>query len=133
MKNATDEIIHELSKRGFRITKARTSVLKKLEAASQPLSIQALCAAVDGTDEVSVYRTVRMLRDEGFLEEIVLQGGQTRYALSDGHHHHAVCTQCGFMEHVSCREEELKKELPDGFAELRAHEVTLYGVCKKCV
>jgi Fe2+ or Zn2+ uptake regulation protein len=129
MKSATDEILGELSVRGYRITNARKNVIEKLVSKTQPVTIQSLCTMLPQTDEVSVYRTVRMLLDEGFLEEIALLGETPRYALSHGHHHHAVCTSCGVMEHIEC---ESHPAVPSNFTSITSHEVTLYGLCKKC-
>jgi Fe2+ or Zn2+ uptake regulation protein len=131
MKDATKDILNELSVRGYRITQARTEVIASLSALQQPQSIQSICARVKSSNEASVYRTVRMLVTEGFAEEIAVQNSVSHYALSHGHHHHAVCTGCGFMEHLECSTEKL--ELPRSFQAINSHEVTLYGLCKKCV
>lgn len=132
MKDATAEILSELSQKGYRITKAREAVVGALHKQRQPVPVQALCMLVEDIDEVSVYRTVAMLVKEGFAEELSLPGEVTRYALSHGHHHHAVCTSCGWMEHIDCREENLKTAVPASFKSLESHEVTFYGLCKKC-
>jgi Fe2+ or Zn2+ uptake regulation protein len=131
MKDAIDEIISALQDRGFRITKARKMLIKHLAQKDQPLSIQALCALLKDVDEASVYRSVRMLHEEGFLEEIAIAHEAPRYALSHGHHHHhAVCTSCGVMEHIACSGEKLPTL--KAFQTIKSHEVTFYGLCKKC-
>jgi Fur family ferric uptake transcriptional regulator len=132
MKDATKEILHELSGRGFRITEARKEIIEALARQSQPVSIQTLCATLANTDEASVYRTIKVLARENFLEEIALQGEVPRYALSHGHHHHAVCTECGWMEHIECDPHSLSARIPSSFKSLLSHEVILYGLCKKC-
>ncbi len=132
MKDATAEILSELSHKGYRITKARKAVVAMLSKLGQPISIQGLCILVKDIDEVSVYRTMATLVKEGFAEELSLPGEGTRYALSHGHHHHAVCTSCGWMEHLDCKEESLKGKVPASFKSLQSHEVTFYGLCKKC-
>jgi Fe2+ or Zn2+ uptake regulation protein len=132
MKDATEEIVAVLSSRGFRITKARQEVIAVLVKQTQPVSVQEVCALIKKADEASVYRTIRMLQEEDILEEIMLQGQATKYSLSHGHHHHAVCTNCGFMEHVECKGEPIATAVPATFASVRSHEVTMYGLCKKC-
>lgn len=132
MKDATKEILNELSGRGFRITQARKEIVEALARQSQPVSIQTLCATLSDTDEASVYRTIKVLVNEHFLEEIALQGEVPRYALSHGHHHHAVCTECGFMEHIECDSYPMSAKIPSSFKSLLSHEVILYGLCKKC-
>jgi Fur family ferric uptake transcriptional regulator len=130
MKSANDEVLQELSMRGYRVTEARKSVVEKLKSVTQPVTIQSLCAALSHIDEASVYRTVRMLLQEGLLEEIRVAGKLSTYALSHGHHHHAVCTACGAMEHIECHSPQTA--VPASFKTITAHEVTLYGLCKKC-
>ena len=130
MKDATHEVLRELSSRGYRITKARQEVVSALVSAAQPLAIRALCERIRSSDEASVYRTVRMLVEEGLVEEIVVQNQASHYALAHEHHHHAICTNCGFMEHLECAMERLQK--PRSFTSIDSHEVTFYGLCKKC-
>lgn len=130
MKKATDEVVSELKARGYRITEARKKVIEQLALHKQPVSIQGLCGRIQGIDEASIYRTVSTLLSEGFLEEILLPGEASRYALSHGHHHHAVCTSCGIMEHIECSLSSLP--VPSSFSSVDTHEVTLFGLCKKC-
>jgi Fur family transcriptional regulator, peroxide stress response regulator len=130
MKSATDEVITYLKERGYRITDARKRTIDVLCKQEQPIQIQKLCSLVKGIDEASVYRTISMLLAEHFLEEIVLPGEASRFAFSDGHHHHAICTSCGIMEHIECVTEALP--IPQSFKKIVSHEMTLYGLCKKC-
>jgi Fur family transcriptional regulator, ferric uptake regulator len=130
MKDAIEKILVELSGRGYRITKARREVLQALSAQKQPQTIQQLCKESRNADEASVYRTIRTLVEEGFVEEILIQKDTPHYALADGHHHHAVCTSCGVMEHVACVSHDVP--VPSSFRSIKEHEVVLYGLCKKC-
>ncbi len=130
MKHATDEILAHLSSGGYRVTKARKAVIHELVKATQPITVPELVARLKGVDEASVYRTVRTLLDENLLEEILISQGSPRYALAHGHHHHAVCTSCGVLEHIACELEKMR--LPKGFSSVSSHDVTLYGLCKKC-
>lgn len=130
MKDAIQEIMRELSARGYRITKARQEVVFALASADQPMAIQTLCERIKSSDPTSVYRTVRMLVEEGLAEEIAVQNQALHYALSHEHHHHAICKRCGFMEHLECAMERLQK--PRSFTTIDSHEVTFYGLCKKC-
>ncbi len=130
MKNATDEIISALKTHGYRITEARKKIIERLAAQAQPVSVRELSRSLPGTDEASVYRTVRTLLEEELLEEIRVLGELPKYALSLGHHHHAVCTSCGVMVHITCTPPQTA--VPASFKTITAHEVTLYGMCRKC-
>lgn len=135
MKDASKTILNELAHRGYRITDARKDCVETLAVQKQPIAIQALARLV-ASDEASVYRTVALLVAEGFLEEISLQGEVPRYALLDSHahthHHHMVCTNCSFVAHVPCGFITLQEKMPQEFKKIFSHEVTLYGLCRKC-
>ncbi len=135
MKDASTTILQELSTRGYRVTEARKNTLDTLASADQPLTIGEIAGKTD-SDEASVYRTIRMLVQEGFLEELVIAGSAPRYALlehdEEHHHHHVVCDGCGFVAHIPCEETEVQTAMPKEFAEVTAHEVILHGLCKKC-
>jgi len=131
MQHASKDILEELSRRGYRITSSRKAILDVLVKEHDPLSIQDLASKVV-TDEVSVYRTVRMLCEEGFLEEMVLAGQGAKYALAEGHHHHIVCDGCGKVAHIPCETASSFSHVPSGFSTILSHEVVLHGLCKKC-
>ena len=49
----------------------------------------------------TVYRTLRLLADMGFLQELELSEGGRRFELAQGDHrdhHHVVCIRCGRTE-----------------------------------
>lgn len=131
MKEASKEIINILKEKGYRVTKARTEVLRVLEEIHEPQTIQSLCTKVT-VDEVSVYRTISMLLKEKLIEEVNTQGGMSRYELSHGHHHHVVCSNCEMMVHIACGHAPQVPNHVKGFAEITSHELTFYGLCSKC-
>ncbi len=131
MKTASTTILDTLRDRGYRVTQARTEVIEALAKKHEPQSIQSLCTEVR-VDETSVYRTISMLKQEGLIEEINIQGGATRYALTHGHHHHVVCTNCEKVVHVACATEPKKPPHVEGFSSITSHELTFYGVCSCC-
>lgn len=133
MQDASAKILATLSERGYRVTNARKSIVKTLTMQAQPIATKALAALIK-SDETSVYRTIRMLVTEGLIEEISPLGETARYAVvcNHEHHHHAVCNECGFVTHVPCVVSTIDKKLPRGFKEIHSHEITLYGLCKKC-
>lgn len=131
MKEASNAILKILTERGYRITQARTEVVEALSRIHEPITIQALALEVD-VDEVSVYRTIATLRKELLVEEITTAGNVTRYALAEGHHHHVVCENCAKVVHISCDTEPEIPSKVEGFSVVHTHELTFYGLCKKC-
>ena len=59
---------------------------------------------VDQQSKVSlatIYRTLRLLVEMDFLQELELREGGSRFELADAehiHHHHLVCVRCGRTE-----------------------------------
>ena len=131
MKEASDEILKTLQKRGYRVTQARTEVVEALTHSHEPVTIQLLSTKVL-VDEVSVYRTIATLMKEKLVEEINMQGGVSRYALSHEHHHHVVCQNCEMVVHVACSQEPKIPQRVQGFSKIYSHEIIFYGLCNKC-
>lgn len=84
----------------------------------------------------TVSRTLHMLTDACFCEQIDFSDGSMRYEVCEGrpHHDHLVCTQCGiFIEVFSPELEGIQADLvkQHEFAESH-HKLQIFGLCKKC-
>ena len=85
----------------------------------------------------TVYRTLRLLADMGFLQERELSEGGRRFELADGdhrEHHHVVCIRCGKTE-----EFESEPVLPAGAAaaqslgfKLIESTLNVRAICPSC-
>ncbi len=80
----------------------------------------------------TVYRAVAAMERSGWLTRVGDVGGAALYArcAERTHHHHAVCTSCGRVEHTPCPN-VAEAAAPVGF-EVTSHELTLYGLCARC-
>ncbi len=117
--------------KGKRMTKQRVEILNIFKMMPQPVQIQDIVKQVKA-NEVSVYRTVRMLQKEGFIKEINYPDRARRYEMG-GHHHHIICNTCGFTEHLSCEEPKfLTPLITTHFKKVTDHVVTYYGICVQC-
>lgn len=81
----------------------------------------------------TVYRAVGAMESSGWIAKVGDADGTALYArcTDAGHHHHAVCTRCGRVEHTPCPVDAASPPAPDGFR-VTDHELTLYGVCAEC-
>tara|TARA_B100000745_G_C20145291_1_gene392706 strand:+ start:1964 stop:2353 length:390 start_codon:yes stop_codon:yes gene_type:complete len=122
--------IAKLKNKGYRITLARKALLRTLYEAATPLTIPELAARTD-SNEVSVYRNIELFTIENLVEIIHTTDSLPRYALSHGHHHHIVCTDCKRIVHVPCGP-EVTIPTHNDFLLITDHEVTYYGLCNKC-
>lgn len=119
-----------------RSTRQRTAISAVIDAAQRPLSPQEI---LDGARDAgtaigiaTVYRTIKLLVDDGVIEVVALPGENPRYE-SNGHehHHHFQCTVCRRVFDVKGCPGNMKNLAPKGFT-VERHELTLYGHCADC-
>ena len=80
----------------------------------------------------TVYRSVKILAEKGWLTEVELPGGGMRYELAARpHHHHFVCRACEKAFDIHRCPEAVEDLAPEGF-EVDDHEVILFGRCPAC-
>jgi Fur family transcriptional regulator, ferric uptake regulator len=119
-----------------RNTVQRRAIRRALFEADRPLTprevLDGAQAEAPGLGIATVYRTVKDLREEGWLTTVELPGEPARFELSDkAHHHHFSCRNCGRVFELAGCPGDLKQLLPKGFS-MEDHEVVLYGACREC-
>ena len=139
-----DALTTLLSDRRVRLTQARRAVLAVLSEASMPLSAAEIHARVVDrrADLVSVYRTLHLMLDLGFVHMADASRGIQRFELAEpfaGHHHHLICRECGSIEDLEgCL---LGREALDALSRdvrrsrrfrVTDHDLSLFGVCGPC-
>jgi Fur family transcriptional regulator, ferric uptake regulator len=95
---------------------------------------EAVAAADPAIGLATVYRAVGAMERSGWLTRVGDVRGTTLYARCQEHehHHHAVCTRCGRVEHTPCPVASAQGDsAPPGFR-VTSHELTLYGLCETC-
>ncbi len=107
-----------------------------LERAERPLSVNELLETASGAAEglgvATVYRAVASLLDEGWIAAVEIPGEPVRYERSDKeHHHHFQCEKCDRVFDIGGCVDNIRKLVPPKFR-VRAHAVTLFGVCAAC-
>ena len=83
----------------------------------------------------TVYRTLEVLRDSGFITQTDLGGGRWQYHPVDkATHHHLVCQGCGSVAEVDQSVlSDLQRELDEqyGFDAILTH-FAIFGRCRNC-
>lgn len=133
-----DSIGPSLRSAGLRRTPARLAVLAAIDALRVPVSHADLAAAVDGLDEITLYRTLHTLGEAGLVHRVFGTDGVWRYCAQPqdrpgcpGNHPHFLCTQCRKM---ACLTDQAlpRVRVPEG-AEVTGRHFVVTGRCVPCV
>jgi Fur family ferric uptake transcriptional regulator len=134
-----DSFESELKEKGYRLTSQRLAVLKAAMAIPGHFTAEELHRELNRGDIgiATVYRTVQLLLEMGYLKQAHLPGGSAVYEYSEdgGHSHaHMQCTSCGAV--LEFREDMMagiENAVLDQYGFLVAdHHITLTGLCKNC-
>ena len=126
--------------RSLRLTPQRRAIFERVFDTHEHFTAEELFGWIkdDGGrgSRATVYRTLALLVEGGFLETLDVGQGELHYehVLGHKHHDHMVCVVCGRIEEfVDERIEALQEEAcrAKGF-EMESHNLRLFGRCKTC-
>ena len=85
---------------GQRNTRQRDVILDVIRSARGPLAVSGIlpraAKQIPGIGIATVYRTIKLLLEQGRISAVILPTGETRYEVHGlSHHHHFQCTACG--------------------------------------
>ncbi len=134
---------------GYRMTMPRQVILNVLSKTSKHLSAEDIYMAVHKLHPsiglTTVYRTLELLVNLGFVFKFDFGDGRARFELAEGpggkkHHHHLVCTSCGrvvdYTDYIK-EEKELLERTESGLSKkfnfrITSHMIQFRGVCGEC-
>ena len=129
-------LIAALEDRGYRATAPRKAVAKLLEQKQKGFTVEALSEELPSVGKATIYRTIKLLLEEGMVCKFPLMNGVSIYCLArTGHrHHHSVCIQCGEVEEFSAAaiDKLLKEVSADLPGQVVDHRIALYVNCDYC-
>ena len=119
-----------------RNTRQREAIRRSFERAERPLSpeqvLKAARAEARGLGIATVYRNIKTLLNEGWLESVDLPGESAVYERAGKpHHHHFHCEQCSRVFELNGCVPKINKLANRNFSVSR-HELVLYGLCEEC-
>jgi Fur family ferric uptake transcriptional regulator len=131
-----------LKTRSLKLTRPRRRILDRAFATHAHFSAEELHAWLaaeegEGVSRATVYRTLSLLSEAGFLQALDAERGVLVYEHVLGHHHHdhMLCVSCGRIEEFHDeRIEELQLEAcrRKGWR-LVSHDLRLRGLCRRCI
>jgi Fur family ferric uptake transcriptional regulator len=133
-QSTVSTMLHRLETR-HRITVSRIAVIGLVASMPGHFSVEDVLAQSRGIGRATVFRTLKLLVDEGLICRVLLEDGRLHYRVShDTHHHHLVCKECGAVEDfTTCDLEGLIAGLSvrTGF-DITSHWLEFYGLCRTC-
>jgi Fur family ferric uptake transcriptional regulator len=139
MTDQAKELGNALQQRGYRLTAARQVILEVLVASGGHMSADDLAEKVrqqaPGVGRMTVYRTLDLLNELGFIRPVYQGTGAAHYILlEEGHHHHLICSTCDrVIEFDECVLEEVERLVSGRFNfQVQGHQLEFYGRCQQC-
>lgn len=125
---------------GYKLTKARLTVLEVIERASGHLTsaevLDGVAAVNPAVGRASVFRTLDLLTRLSIVRPTYIGTSMTPYyvLMPGGHHHHIICTECSkVIEFSDCGLEQMAQALEDRLhVKLTGHLLEFYGQCAEC-
>ena len=121
-----------------RLTKQREAVLKFLRNTGfHPTADEIydeIRKEIPNISKGTVYRNLQVLREDGFISELNLNGTLSRYEEKQSRHYHFRCEKCG---RVFDLDEPVNTEIDKRVAErtgfkVSSHQTEFRGLCKDC-
>lgn len=125
-----------MPKPAVRNTRQKQAIREAFSEAGRPLSPEEALSAAQHRHAslgiATVYRNIKSLLAEGWLDAVTLPVQATRYEVAGkAHHHHFHCRKCGRMFELGTCVDTVLPKAPRGFR-VAGHELVLYGNCKRC-
>jgi Fur family ferric uptake transcriptional regulator len=129
-----------LSRAGLKSTRQRERIVRAFFAAGRHISAEELYRRIRAHDPgiglVTVYRTLKLLRQAGLATERAFGDGYARFDPNpaDWTHHHLICTGCGMVQEFQDQELHVlgrKVARSLGFT-VAEQKLELYGLCRDC-
>ena len=135
-----EELIKCCKEQGLRITKGLKVIMNALDEAQLPLSLQELEVnpqIAEVCDRATVFRTLQRLEGIGLLRRLNFSHSGAKFSLNTGkaHKEYLICRLCGEVKELkmSCPVHQLEEKLSEENSySAMTHELTFYGICRKC-
>jgi Fur family transcriptional regulator, ferric uptake regulator len=133
--DVVQQLEDRLERAGHRVTPPRRAVLQSIARRPDQFTPDDIVEDARPAGRATVFRTMRLLQDEGAICRVVMNDGTPRYRVDAvGHHHHFVCLACGDVKNITgCDVPAALRSVAaaQGF-EVQGHSLELYGRCASC-
>ena len=118
----------------IKATLPRMKMIEIMRGEEHPISVPDLNKKLPQYNRASIHRTLELFAKSGIVNKIQIKNTNALYELmfDRNHHHHLICTECGFIE-------DSEKCLPNGvaqavllnsenFATVSRHSLEFFGI-----
>ncbi|AIH04585.1 MULTISPECIES: transcriptional repressor [Thermodesulfobacterium] len=129
-----------IKSKGLKYTPEREEIFKEVLSCSGHFDVEDIYLSLKNKghkiSKASVYRTIPLLIEGGYIQEVYRQSGRSYYevTLKKKPHLHFICIKCNQVEELveNKLEELLQKEMKKiSFSPLTYH-LEIFGVCSRC-
>jgi Fur family ferric uptake transcriptional regulator len=134
------EIVGILKLHGYKLTRQRRAILDAITRNHSHLTPAAVYEQTikryPGIGLVTIYRTLDLLAQMGFICEVHSHGSCRSYMMrrSSGHHHHLLCSDCQrVIDFTDCNLKQIEETIArkEDF-EIDSHLIEFVGRCHDC-
>lgn len=140
---STQKIIQKLKNNGYRITKARRSIIELFSKIHCPVTVQDVREELGKTgvhiDTSTVYRELDFLESKKIIKKVILNSTAVQFESAlKGHHHHLICTTCETILPITSQvieysiEDFAKRIKKEKNFDITQHTLEFYGTCSTC-
>jgi Fe2+ or Zn2+ uptake regulation protein len=133
-----NELVTALRERGQRVTLPRLVVhrhVRRSHGHVTPEQVHAeLAPQHPGLSPATIYGTLDLLADLGFVRRVSTPRGGILYDPRVGEHHHVICLSCGRIEDIDARVDTrtVERAAHDAGFEVDHAQLALSGLCSDC-
>jgi Fur family transcriptional regulator, peroxide stress response regulator len=138
VEKRTGRFVEQCRELGIRLTHQRLEIYRELAKTEEHPAAEAIYNRVRKRMPTvsldTIYRTLNLLEQKGVISKVGAYGDRTRFDATIDPHQHFVCTKCGLIQDLYCREFD-GLETPRTVAsvgEVQSIHVELRGVCSSC-
>lgn len=140
MENLIREFRNFIKKRGLKYTPEREEILKEILEVEDHFDVDSLYLRLKNKNskisKASIYRTLPILIEAGYIQEVYKQGGHSFYevTLNKAPHLHFICISCGRVDEVLDKvlNSLIKKHEKEKKYKLLTYHLEIFGICSDC-
>jgi Fur family ferric uptake transcriptional regulator len=139
-KLAKKEFKNYMKEKNLKFTKQRMAVFEEVLNTDGHFEVEDIVYKIKeknlNVSRATVYRTLNIIKEMGFVNEVIKFDNKTIYEVSlKEHHDHLICTECGKI--IEFHKEEIEK-LQDKICKNYGfkpsfHRLEIFGLCSDCL